>query len=193
MAMFLDLFKPRPDERILDVGGNTELWREIGYEGPIVFLNIVPLDEGVILQPGWTYVIGDGRRLPFESGEFSIVFSNSVIEHVGDWQDQLHFASEIERVGQRYWVQTPNRRFPIEPHMMFPAFQWLPDALARPVVALWPFSFHRRDGRSTEEAWDAMQHTRLMTVVEMRQAFPGAVLVRERALSLTKSIVAYRL
>ena len=54
---------------------------------------------------------------------------------------------------------------------MFPAFQWLPDALARPVVALWPFSFHRRDGRSTEEAWDAMQHTRLMTVVEMRQAF----------------------
>jgi hypothetical protein len=37
-----------------------------------------------------------------------------------------------------------------------------------------------------------MQQTRLMTVMEMRQAFPGAVLLRERALTLTKSIVAYR-
>jgi hypothetical protein len=76
--------------------------------------------------------------------------------------------------------------------MNFPAFQWLPEVVAHLVVAAWPLSYHRRDGRSTEEAWDAMQQTRLMTVMEMRRAFPRAVLLRERAFSLTKSIVAYR-
>lgn len=192
MIKFLELLKPREGEPMLDVGGNPELWQEVGYEGPIVFLNIVPPDNRVSLPPGCTYIQGDGRSLPFGSGEFSVVFSNSVIEHVGDWEDQQRFASEIQRVGQRYWVQTPNRRFPLEPHMNFPAFQWLPEAVARVVVASWPLSYHWRDGLSSEEAWQAVQRTRLVTVSEMRRLFPQAAIWRERALTLTKSIVAYR-
>jgi SAM-dependent methyltransferase len=192
MLRFLELLTPSADEPILDVGGSPELWEEVGYSGPIVFLNIVPPDPGVAIPPGCSFIEGDGRSLPFEAGAFSIVFSNSVVEHVGDWGDQQRFAAEIQRVGRRFWVQTPNRRFPLEPHMNFPAFQWLPDPIARAVVANWPLSYHRRDGLSTDEAWDAVKHTRLVTVAEMRQLFPTASIWRERAFTLTKSIVAYR-
>lgn len=192
MIRFLELFKPQAKEPILDVGGSPELWQGTGYEGPIVFLNIDPPYEGQSLPPGCTHVRGDGRHLPFGSDEFSIVFSNSVIEHVGDLEDQERFASEIQRVAKRFWVQTPNRMFPLEPHMNFPAFQWLPETAARAVVSRWPFSFYRRDGLIKEEAWEAVQQTRLLTVSEMRRLFPEATVWRERALTLTKSIVVYQ-
>jgi hypothetical protein len=192
MARFLHLFAPGPDEPILDVGGNSELWQAVAYRGPVVFLNIVWSDDWPDLPPGCSFLQGDGRSLPFGDDEFGIVFSNSVIEHVGDLDDQRRFASEIRRVGRRYWVQTPNRRFIVEPHLRFPGFQWLPAPVAHAVVATWPFSHHRRDGLTTDEAWDAVRHTRLLTVSEMRELFPDAALWRERAVGLTKSIIAYR-
>jgi len=58
----------------------------------------------------------DGREMKFQDQEFDFVFSNAVIEHVGDELDQKKFISEHARVG-RYWVlTTPNRFFPIESH-----------------------------------------------------------------------------
>lgn len=192
MARFLEMLKPVPDQPILDVGGTPDVWEEAGYTGPIVFLNIDPPDHLPALPPGCAYVQGDGRQLPFQSGEFPIVFSNSVIEHVGSWEDQQRFAAEIQRVGQRYWVQTPNRNFPIEPHLNFPGFQWLPDRLAKAVVATWPLSYHRRDGLSPDQAWRAVQNTRLINTAEMKRLFPDATIWREQVLTLTKSIVAFR-
>jgi SAM-dependent methyltransferase len=192
MLRFLELLAPPAGEPILDVGGSPEIWQEVGYDGPIVFLNIVPPDERTVLPPGCTFIQGDGRTLPFETGEFAVVFSNSVIEHVGTWEDQFRFAAEIQRVGRQFWVQTPNRRFPLEPHMNFPAFQWLPAPIAKAVVAMWPLSYHRRDGLSTQDAWEAVRNTRLVTVAEMRRLFPSATIWHERVLGLTKSVVAYR-
>lgn len=39
-----------------------------------------------------------------------------MIEHVGKWGNQKAFAREALRVGERYWIQTPNKNFPIESH-----------------------------------------------------------------------------
>src|ERR1019366_4814761 len=47
--------------------------------------------------PSW--VAGDGRTLPFRDEAFDVVFSNSVIEHVGDAPAQRRFAREVARVG----------------------------------------------------------------------------------------------
>ena len=44
----------------------------------------------------------------FVSNSFVIVFSNSVIEHVGNISNQMKMADEIKRIGKCYFVQIPN-------------------------------------------------------------------------------------
>lgn len=66
---------------------------------------------------GWkNWVQVDGRRLPFGRHEFDLVFSNAVIEHVGEEVDQADFFQESDRVGKNWIITTPNRLFPIESH-----------------------------------------------------------------------------
>src|SRR5436305_9486326 len=81
-----------------------------------------------------SWVAGDGRALPFRDGAFDVVFSNSVIEHVGDAASQRRFAREVARVGRAYWVQTPNRWFPVEQHLLTPLVHWLPKQWQRRLV-----------------------------------------------------------
>ena len=83
--------------------------------------------------PGIEYVQGDACALPFGDGEFDIVFSNAVIEHVGGRERQRQLVSEAIRVGRRVFITTPNRRFPVEVHTRLPLVHWLPDAVAHPV------------------------------------------------------------
>ena len=102
--IFKDLIDalPRP-LRILDVGGTEVFWEIMGFAGchdfEIVILNII--DYLKTSYDNLTYVKGDARDLsPFKDNEFDVVFSNSVIEHVGSYQDQEKMALEIQRVGK---------------------------------------------------------------------------------------------
>src|SRR5687767_8536843 len=84
MRRFLDVLAPRPDATILDVGGGYGTWIESGLRCKITVLNIhriapQPLPAGLQIET----VIGDGCDLQFADRTFDIVFSNSVIEHVG--------------------------------------------------------------------------------------------------------------
>jgi Methyltransferase domain len=63
-------------------------------------------------------LVGDGCKLNIPDESYDIAHSNSVIEHVGSWERQKQFASEIRRVGKSFWVQTPAREFFIEPHYL---------------------------------------------------------------------------
>jgi ubiquinone/menaquinone biosynthesis C-methylase UbiE len=134
---------PQLSERLLDVGGGS------GIDGEFLRLYsrfsetfIVNLQRSRLDAPKDILVrtiIADGRSLPFASGSVDWVFSNAVIEHVGGWQDQLRFAAEIRRAARRgYFVATPNKYFPIEPHTMFPFYQFLPEHLQRKVIRWWP-------------------------------------------------------
>ena len=60
----------------------------------------------------------------FKDKSFDAVFSNSVIEHVGTFEDQKMMANEVIRVTNFYFIQTPNLYFPIEPHFLVPFFQF---------------------------------------------------------------------
>lgn len=70
------------------------------------------------------------QQLPFPDRAFDLVYCSSVIEHVPPARREA-FASEVRRVGRGWFVQTPARSFPIEPHSLLPGAQWLPVRLRR--------------------------------------------------------------
>jgi SAM-dependent methyltransferase len=68
---------------------------------------------------GWSrYLCADALDLPFCDGEFDLVYSNAVIEHVGQFEEQLAFLREHARVGKHWVFTTPNRLFPVESHTL---------------------------------------------------------------------------
>ena len=188
-ALFQTLLREAPPTpRVLDVGGTVRFWETMGYgdSNPIelVLLNLKPASH-----PLWSTLVGDARDLSqFKDGEFDVVFSNSVIEHVGGFRDQTRMADEVRRVGRRYFVQTPNRYFPIEPHFLFPFFQFLPRRWRIFLVS--HFDVGWAPGVTTaERAARKVDSIRLLTSRELRKLFPDAELHRERFLGLTKSFL----
>ncbi len=182
---------PKP-LRILDVGGTRHFWETMGFCGSadvqIILLNT---EKAQTLQPNLSSVAGDARDMvTFRSGEFDVVFSSSVIEHVGTFKDQRLMADEVRRVGKRYFVQTPNRYFPIEPHFLFPLYQFLPLG-----VQIWLLTHYELGwlGRidDPEKAAAAIRSIRLLTRRELKQLFPGCEIYGEKFLGITKSFVAY--
>jgi len=194
-AFFLSLLAriPRTGQgplRLLDVGGNHLYWTTVGIpSAKEVEITVLNLDEAP--RPDLRIVRGDARHMPeFTDGYFDIVFSNSVIEHVGNFKDQQAMAREVARVGKRYFVQTPNRYFPIEPHFFFPGFQFLPLAVRAWLVGHFDlgFSTRTRDPRVARERVESIQ---LLSHASMRRLFPEAEIFCERFAGLTKSFVAY--
>src|SRR5262249_4530992 len=136
-------------------------------------------------------VLADGRSLPFPSSSFDVAFSNSVIEHLGTFQDQTTFASEIRRVANVIWVQTPARSFPVEPHLAGPFIHYLPKRIQRKLArrfTLWGWI-------ATDYERDIdifLKETRLLTFREMKELFPDCEIMKERWLFITKSYIALR-
>jgi len=177
--------------RILDVGGTPDFWRVMGFTRPGVSITLLNQTTVPAASPAIQSVVGDARDMrDFAAGEFDVVFSNSVIEHVGTFADQQRMAREVRRVGRRYFVQTPNRFFPIEPHFLVPAFQFLPIRVRAGWLARRDIGWYKR-AASYEAALAEVQAIRLLTKSEFRQLFPEARLVTERFLGLTKSFTVY--
>jgi hypothetical protein len=192
-ALFRSLLEPLPRPlRILDVGGVQAFWELMGFVGQnefeIVLLNLATEH---LNYANFRSVAGDARDLSdFADNEFDVVFSNSVIEHLGDFAGQQRMASEVQRVARRYFIQTPNRHFPLEPHFLFPWFQFLPRSLQVSMVQHFDMGWYRRQPEVQAATALVVEH-RLLTEDELRRLFPTAELYHERFLGLTKSFVAY--
>lgn len=115
--------------------------------------------------------------------------SNSVIEHLGTSDGQQEFAREVRRVGKGYFVQTPNRYFPVESHLLTPFVHWLPRCWQKKLLR--NFTLWRLITRPGQE-YCARFHAevRLLSKAEMAELFPGARIVTERFLGLPKSLIA---
>jgi len=160
--------------------------REKGVK--IVLLNLTEVEVG---HPNFRSITGDGRDMKeFKNGEFDIVFSNSVIEHLGTYDDQRRMAGEIRRVGKRFFVQTPNRFFPIEPHFLFPFFQFLPLGIKVWLRAHFQLGWYPKVA-DRERAIRASKEIRLLTRKELMDLFPGATIFEEKFLGLIKSFIVY--
>jgi hypothetical protein len=180
---FVDLCNVRPDETILDVGaGAGGALERFNRVNPIVALDLTVSATGWLDSPNVTVEAGDGTQLRYGDGEIPVIFSSSTIEHVPA-ELQGAFAAEVARVGQRYFVQTPNKYFPIEPHYQFPLFQFLPERIQRALNRRFTLGW-REKGH-----WEPV---RLLSARQLKRLFPDAEIHRERVLGLTKSLMAVR-
>ena len=99
-----------------------------------------------------------------------------MIEHV-EPTDRALVAAEIRRVARRWFVQTPNLWFPVDPHTLLPGYQFLPAAVQRRLASI-------------GAAGGDHERIRLLDAAELRRLFPDADTVRERFGPLTKSLIA---
>jgi hypothetical protein len=174
--------------RVLDLGGWLSSWRSVsGRPAEVVSLNLNPQED----EPGsWgRSVVGDACSPPewLLEESFDLVYSNSLIEHVGGHQRCLALAEVVHAAAPHHWVQTPYRYFPVEPHWLCPGLQFLPVAARARVASSWPFGFMS----STETtAVDDVLSVSLLSITEMKHYFPRSEVIRDTWLGATKSIVA---
>ncbi len=150
LAQFYACCRPGKDDLVLDVGVTPTAWStargcsrvenflEISYPWPerIVGLSIDPVDGFREVHPEVQAVQGDGGHLPFRDNAFDLVFSNAVIEHVGDRARQARFVRECLRVARRgVFLAAPNRWFPYDAHVALPLIHWLPRVVWRPLIS----------------------------------------------------------
>lgn len=180
---FLAAFPPDRFRSIIDVGGLVSHWRE--DPRPILVVNLVPQQNDCKC----TAVVGDGRRLEFGDRSFDLAYSNSAIEHVGRWEDQTAFASELRRVGKAVYCQTPNRWFPIEVHYLTFFLHWKPSLLRNYFIAryltIWGWLV-RPTPKQVAEYADSVN---LLSAAQLQQLFPGCTIEREKFCGLTKSLI----
>ena len=145
-------------------------------------------------EPWLRLVRGDACAPPpqLEHQQFDLVFSNSLIEHVGGHARRAQLADVVHRLAAHHWVQTPNRYFPVEPHWMFPWFQHLPVAARASITRRWRLGHVVPAGADERQAMQSVLEVELLSAAELAFYFPGSEIVRERFAGLTKGLIAVR-
>ncbi len=201
-------FSLGPGTRILDLGSENGSFIHSVLQGASVEPSNVyiadikgpAIAEGAARFGFTPVLVEESGPLPFDDGFFDVVHCSSVIEHVTVSKDEVwklrsgdlfrrrasvrqhEIAREIARLGRQYFVQTPCRSFPVESHTWLPGLGWLPRRLLIPTLRLTNLFWIKK----TSPDW------RLLNGSEMAELFPDARIVAERALGLTKSIMAVK-
>jgi len=184
---------------LLDLGGTIDFWDNAKLEmikdvtSDLVIANIAFRGDGHGHKPvRISQVEADARNLKeFGDCEFDVCFSNSVIEHVGGFEHQYAMAREVQRVAKYYFVQTPYKFFPIEPHYVRPLMQFVPlEIRARMLVG-------RKIGwmgpaKDLTEGFSLASSINLLSISQMKCLFPGSRILKEKFLGIVKSIVALK-
>lgn len=125
---------------VLDVGVSGNNWSAMenvflknfrGQPAEYTALGIEDLSELARQYPDRRFVRYAGGRFPFDDGEFEWVYSNAVIEHVGDRDAQIAFLNEMLRVAKNVFFTTPNKWFPLESHTNVVLLHYFPDRFYR--------------------------------------------------------------
>lgn len=132
--LFLSYIKITRETTTLDVGFNEEEYRdtdnfiEKNYPFPnnLTALGLWEQKKFKEKYPLVKTIKYDGKVFPFSNKEFDVCWSNAVLEHVGNMDQQIIFIKEIKRVSKTAFITTPNRYFPIEIHTRTPLLHYLP-------------------------------------------------------------------
>jgi len=193
MRIFFEILKPIENTAILDVGGNIFNWALVKGKPKIAILNIkLPRNYGLEYKNNVKFVLGNGLNLPFRDNSFDIGYSNSVIEHLETLENQKEFAKEIMRVGKNIFVQTPNKYFFVEPHILTPFIHYLPKGVQRRLLrnfTIWGLVTRPSQQYCINRVIDEI---RLLSYKELRLLFPNCSIIKEKFLFFTKSFYIIR-
>lgn len=186
----------RSDEivKILDIGGVLVFWKSMEFKyldtAHVTLLNLtsekLPADCTC-----FSSVAGSATDLSaYGDKAFDLTFSNSVIEHVGDFAAQQRMADEMVRTGKHCYLQTPNRFFIMEPHYLVPFFQFFPLRLRAFFIRRFQLG-NTPQAKTWEEALQLANSIRLLTYRELQRLFPNAEIKKEKIGIFTKSFYLY--
>ena len=116
---------------------------------------------------------------------FQMAFSNSVIEHVGDREYQAAFAKVVQRLSEKYFVQTPSKLFPIEAHNGIPFWWYYPGWLKRYFLEGW--------SKKLPKWTEMVEGTRVLSKKDMTELFPDSRMIVEKFFGFPKSYTAYKI
>ena len=174
--------------RVLDLGGTASSWRAASLRAKSVTL--VNLDYFEEPNEPWMEVVrADACNGDF--GQYDLVFSNSLLEHVGGHSRRRQFADTVQKAAPCWWVQTPYRYFPVEPHWIFPGFQFLPFRMRLMITRYWNIG-HMPAEKNVAEAAEIVASVELISATEMRSYFPTSEIWYERVAGIPKSLVAFK-
>jgi hypothetical protein len=188
LELLHSVFRPRPEDRVLDVGASAKVLVLHTLE------DVYPYPHRIVAggcefgevesarrhYPQPAYAVYDGRALPFPDRSFDLVFSNAVIEHILGEGAQERFAREVMRVGKSWFVTTPNYWFPFESHHLLPFFQFLPRPMQR--------AYNRLLG--TQIPKGQVQELALLSARGLRRLFPTSRIAKVRVTFWPETLVA---
>ena len=187
--IFAEKMNVREGMRVVDLGGSTQIWQWVPTPLDITLVNLT-YDPGVspvsdaASHHRFHYIIGDACDVKLPSNSFDLVYSNSVIEHVGNQQKQQAFANEVHRLAPRFWIQTPSKWFPLEAHSGMPLWWFYPESWRQYCLKKW---------RPELPMWTEMvETTSLVERAALQHLFPDATILAERSLGIVKSHVAFK-
>jgi len=187
--LFLNLLEVKASDHIIDVGGLPYDCIDLAWQGKVTCFSLSDIRQGPWGDGNIEYRMHDCTALPFIDGSVDVVYSNSLLEHVGAANQPL-IAAEIRRVARKYWVQIPHFYTPVEPHFYFPFFWALPPIIRRLVATGWTGAYRKLQGKPNYYLPE-LDTMHLLTTKEVKQFFPNACIWVERLAGFPKSVIAW--
>lgn len=120
----------RQQDSILEIGtGSGGIASYFSTQNMQFNIHTVDVVDSRSSKEGYKFQLVNDTILPFKNESFDVIITNHVIEHVGEYDDQLTHLSEVKRVLKKEgvaYLAVPNRWMLVEPHYQLIFLSWLP-------------------------------------------------------------------
>jgi hypothetical protein len=177
---------------ILDIGGTNYFWDQWKkFLNPNLSITIVNIAKTAIF--GYKGILGDANNLSFlKNNTVDILLSNSLIEHLGEFQNQKIFAEEVQRISKYHFIQTPAFLFPLEPHFLFPFFHWLPKFVRIFIHQKLNLGWYNKE-ENYKTAKTNVEEIRILRKSDLKKMFPKSKIIVEKFIFMPKSYIVTNL
>lgn len=187
------IYANKKSVNIIDFGGTEDYWNLIGinflkkYKCKITLLNINKFE---IKNPNYfLFERRDITKIINFKKKYDIAFSNSTIEHLYNLKNMTIFSKNLINSAEYYYCQTPNKSFFIEPHFLFPFFQYLNFSSQLFLIRNFNLGYIGKI-RQTEKAIDILNSIKLLSYDDVKVLFKNSNIEFEKIFFLKKSIIA---